>query len=88
MSKVVEIRNVMACDGTPTSIADMLVKLVRDICIKTDKDAAEGTGILLLAAMMIYRDHAARPEQMPEGMSKIVKDMATAYLKELEGTMQ
>ena len=88
MSKVAEIRNVMACDNSPNSIADMMVDLVRDICEKIGKDPAEGTVILLLAAMKIYHNFARDPQQMPEGLSTLVKEMAEVYLKELEGTRQ
>lgn len=83
--KRVEIRNVVECDGSPRSIAHMLVGLVREICMKSGKDPAEGTAILMLAAMQVYHRMAKDPDRMAETLPLIVKQMASEYLKELEG---
>lgn len=74
--------------GNPAGLADFLVDLTRDICLKTGKDPADGVGLLLLAAMKIFVDHAAKTDRMPDALAAIVKDMAEVYLKELEGTTQ
>jgi len=88
MSEPVHIRNVLHTDGSPASLADMLVQLVADICIKTDRDPAEGTALLMLAALKIYHENAREPDKMPESMARVVKQMAEDCLAELAGTVQ
>lgn len=82
---VINIHNVLHTDGSAMSLAAMLHDLMRDICLKTGKSAAEGTSLLMLAAVMIYHDHARHPEDTPEGIASVAKTVAKVYLKEIEG---
>lgn len=69
---------------SPTGLSDVLVQIVRDMCKRLDKDPAEGTAMLLLAAMKIYVMHAKERALMPEHLAAIVEEMGAVYLKELE----
>jgi hypothetical protein len=80
MSGPVDITMRKFSDGSPFSVAEMVVELIDDICEKTGKDAAEGTTMLLLAAMIIYQKEAIEPEHMPDVLPDMVRRMAKDFL--------